>query len=107
MPGAALEGWRGGPGLLSRAADQDSRRGRDSMASVPTTRAASGRLPMVTDGFLWGDAEVTYPDWNGTAQLDERMTGVHLNDLVGLDSGEWMIIGLDIGGESTITSYGS
>ena len=52
----------------------------------------------VTDGFIWRAAEVTYPDWDGTAQLDERMTGAQLNELVGLDSDEWMIIGLDIGG---------
>jgi hypothetical protein len=26
------------------------------------------------DGELWGDARVTFPDWKGTAQLDERKT---------------------------------
>lgn len=50
------------------------------------------------EGSLWTDAEVTYPDWNGTAQLDEKVTDPQLSELVGLDSGEWMIIGLDIGG---------
>ncbi|WP_138758740.1 hypothetical protein [Modestobacter altitudinis] len=50
------------------------------------------------DGFLWGEAEVTYPDWVGTAQLDKRMTGPSLNDLVGLNHDDWFIIGLDIGG---------
>jgi hypothetical protein len=54
---------------------------------------------MMQDGFLWGDAEVTYPDWKGTAQLDQRMTGDRsLNEIVGLDRDKWFIIGLDIGG---------
>jgi hypothetical protein len=50
----------------------------------------------VTDGFIWAAAEVTYRDWDGTAHIDERMTGAQLNELVGLDSDEWMIVGLDI-----------
>lgn len=56
------------------------------------TRAAScnskGRL---IDGTLWRDAEVTYPDWNGTAQLDQRMTPASLEQVVGLDRDEWHI----------------
>jgi hypothetical protein len=49
--------------------------------------------------YVWGEAEVTYPDWKGTAQLDERMTGqTSLYDLVGLNHDEWLIIGLDLGG---------
>lgn len=47
---------------------------------------------------IWGDAEVMYPDWQGTLQLDERMTGTQLPELVGLDSDKWIIVGLDIGG---------
>ncbi|GIG34742.1 hypothetical protein [Cellulomonas pakistanensis] len=48
--------------------------------------------------YIWGDASVTYDDWHGTAQLDERMTGRLLNKLVGLDAEDWWIVGLDIGG---------
>lgn len=58
----------------------------------------------MSDGFLWRDAEVTYPDWNGTAQLDERQTATEVGGYltpeqrVGLDPDEWTIVGLDIGG---------
>lgn len=48
--------------------------------------------------FIWRDAEVTYPDWNGTAQLDERRNKPIIEDLVGLDRNEWMIVGIHIGG---------
>ncbi|KJL35474.1 hypothetical protein [Microbacterium azadirachtae] len=47
---------------------------------------------------IWRDAEVTYPDWNGTAQLDQRMTAPGIETLIGLDPDEWFVIGLDIGG---------
>lgn len=47
---------------------------------------------------IWGDASVTYPDWNGTVQLDQRMTAPGLEDLVGLDDAKWMIIGFEISG---------
>lgn len=49
--------------------------------------------------YLWRDAEVTYPDWSGTAQLDQRITGPNaiLERLVGLDPEEWLILGFDIG----------
>ena len=50
------------------------------------------------DGFIWGDAQVTYPGWQGTAQLDERMTGRSLYKVIGLDRDKWFVIGLDIGG---------
>ena len=26
--------------------------------------------------YEWGHAAVTYPDWVGTAQLDQKLTGV-------------------------------
>jgi hypothetical protein len=52
----------------------------------------------MTDGFLWRDARVTYPDWSGTAQLDQRMTSAGLEEVVGLDPDEWFAIGIDIGG---------
>lgn len=51
--------------------------------------------------FIWRDAEVTYPDWNGTAQLDQRRTGDLFEDIIGLDPDEWMIVGIDIGGGET------
>ncbi|MCV7225855.1 hypothetical protein [Mycolicibacterium komossense] len=50
--------------------------------------------------YEWGHAQVSYPDWRGTAQLDKRM-GASVYDLTGIDQEEWMIIGLDFGaGES-------
>lgn len=50
------------------------------------------------DGFIWHPAEVTHPDWTGAAQLDQRLTGAGVEEVVGLDRDEWMAIGLDIGG---------
>ncbi|MGO0578252.1 hypothetical protein [Ornithinimicrobium panacihumi] len=52
----------------------------------------------MADGFIWGDASVTYPDWVGTAQLDERKTAAQVEEVVGLDHKEWLVIGLDLGG---------
>src|SRR4051794_32680411 len=51
----------------------------------------------MVDGFIWGPAEVTYPDFSGNAQLDMRMTGKSINEVVGLRD-DWLIIGLDLGG---------
>lgn len=53
---------------------------------------------MGEDGYLWGDASVSYPDWQGTAQLDQRMTSAGLEELVGLAPDEWTVVGIDIGG---------
>lgn len=56
------------------------------------------------DGYIWGDAEVTYPDWRGTAQLDQRITSrvpgedPGVEALVGLDHEKWWVVGIDIGG---------
>lgn len=47
---------------------------------------------------IWRDAEVTFPDWSGTAQLDQRKTAAGIEELVGLDRDDWMVIGLDFGG---------
>lgn len=47
---------------------------------------------------IWGPASVTYPDWNGTAQLDQRRTTAGIEEQVGLDPERWMVVGLDIGG---------
>ena len=55
----------------------------------------------MTDGHLWGEASVTYPDMKGSAQLDVSMTRARIEQLVGLDDNEWFVIGLDIGGGDT------
>jgi hypothetical protein len=54
---------------------------------------------MHVDEYQWGYAEVGFPDWKGTAQLDEKMTGTEsIYDYTGVDEDEFMIIGLDFGG---------
>jgi hypothetical protein len=58
----------------------------------------------MNDEMIWTEARVTYPDWSGTAQLDQRMTGPDalLEKVVGLDPMKWQVIGLAFGGgEST------
>jgi hypothetical protein len=52
------------------------------------------------DGEIWGEASVTYPDWKGTAQLDERMTvpWEGLARTVGLNHVQWQVVGFSIGG---------
>ena len=52
------------------------------------------------DGELWGDARVTFSDWKGTAQLDERKTvpWQGLAGTVGLDADKWQVVGFSIGG---------
>lgn len=54
----------------------------------------------VDNGEVWGDAHVTYPDWKGTAQLDERRTTPWpgLARTAGLDEEQWQVLGFDIGG---------
>ena len=54
------------------------------------------------DEYEWGDASVSFPDWIGTAQLDQKMTGtVGVYELTGIDRDEWLIVGLEFaGGES-------
>lgn len=57
---------------------------------------------VAVDEYEWGHAKVTYPDWVGTAQLDQKLTGpVDIYDLTGVDRDEWLIIGLDFGGGET------
>lgn len=51
------------------------------------------------DEYEWGDASVSFPDWIGTAQLDQKMTGpVGVYELTGINPDEWLIVGLDFGG---------
>jgi hypothetical protein len=56
------------------------------------------RVEPMTDGYLWNEASVTYPDMKGTAELDISMAQRPIAHLVGLDEDEWSVIGLDIGG---------
>lgn len=50
------------------------------------------------DPYEWGNARVTYPDWKGTFQIDERLTGTDsIYSLTGVDADEWLIVGLDWG----------
>lgn len=56
---------------------------------------------MDSDGFIWRDAEVTYPDWKGTAQLDQRITAPGIAEVVGLDPKRWFVVGFDMGGGET------
>lgn len=55
--------------------------------------------PRKEDTWIWGAAEVTYPDWQGNAQLDEKMTGdVDLYTFADIDREKWFVVGLDFGG---------
>lgn len=47
---------------------------------------------------VWRDAEVTYADYVGTAQLDQKMTGESGLKVAGIDEEKWLVIGIDIGG---------
>ena len=61
------------------------------------------------DGELWGDASVTFPDWKGTAQVDERRTvpWEGLTRTVGLDADEWQVVGFSIRAASAVSTCGS
>jgi hypothetical protein len=48
--------------------------------------------------FIWGDASVAYPDWVGTAQLDQRATTWTIEQILGDQLDGWFVIGIDIGG---------
>jgi hypothetical protein len=48
--------------------------------------------------YEWGQASVTYPDWSGTAQLDQRITAAGIEVAVGLDPERWTVVDIDIGG---------
>lgn len=53
---------------------------------------------MADDGYVWGEASVSYPDWQGTMQVDERKTiPWDLYDYTKIDADNWTIIGLDWG----------
>ncbi|WP_152364936.1 hypothetical protein [Microlunatus speluncae] len=58
-------------------------------------------------GVEWGDATVSYPDWKGTFQIDEKMTGpTSIYDLTTINRDEWMIIGFDWGGGELLDHKG-
>lgn len=48
--------------------------------------------------FVWREAEVTYPDFKGTAELDQKLTGTNGFTLAGIDQEKWLVVGIDIGG---------
>lgn len=48
--------------------------------------------------YVWREAEVTYPDFKGTAQLDRKITGTSGFTVAGIDEDKWLVVGLDIGG---------
>jgi hypothetical protein len=51
------------------------------------------------DEYEWGHAAVSFPDWKGTAQLDQRLTGENsIYDVTGVDDKEFQIIGFHFGG---------
>lgn len=54
--------------------------------------------------YEWGPAKVTYPDWQGTFQIDEKLTGYDsIYTLTGIDPNLWWIVGFDWGaGESGV-----
>lgn len=50
------------------------------------------------DPCTWGNASVMYPDWKGTIQIDEKLTGEHsIYDLTNIDREKWRIVGLEWG----------
>lgn len=48
--------------------------------------------------YVWREAEVSYPDFKGTAQLDKKITGTNGFTVAGIDPDKWLVVGLDIGG---------
>ncbi|SEF11476.1 hypothetical protein SAMN04489740_4107 [Arthrobacter alpinus] len=53
---------------------------------------------IVLEPYIWHEAEVTFPDYAGTAQLDHKMTGESAFAAAGIDEDKWLVVGLDIGG---------
>lgn len=57
--------------------------------------------------YEWGDARVSYPDWKGTFQVDQKLTGdVSIYTITKIDRDEWTIIGLDWGGGEQVDGLG-
>lgn len=48
--------------------------------------------------YVWREAAVSFPDFKGTAQLDEKKTGRSGFAMAGIDPEKWLVVGLDIGG---------
>lgn len=44
------------------------------------------------------DAVPVYPRWTGTAQFDQRVDDSSNEELVGIDTDQWMIVSTEIGG---------
>jgi hypothetical protein len=83
-----------------------SKRPDPGNVSVPSVRVVNvnneRRSAMIDDEYTWGHAEVSYPDWHGTAQLDHKLTGQEdIYDWTGIDREEFVIIGLDFGAGET------
>jgi len=51
----------------------------------------------MNDTSAWRSAQVSFPDWTGTAQLHQRRSA-DLAELAGLDREKWLIVGFEIGG---------
>jgi hypothetical protein len=51
----------------------------------------------MNDASLWRSAEVSSPDWTGTAQLRQRRSA-DVVELAGLDREKWLIVGFEISG---------
>lgn len=80
----------------------------ENLADFLRTRRVGGalggfdaRIAIMTD-YEWGPAEVTYPDWQGTFQIDEKLTGQEsIYTWTGIDQDEWWIVGFDWGAGET------
>lgn len=56
---------------------------------------------MGTD-YEWSGASVSFPDWKGTFQIDQRLTRPYdLYKSAGVDPAQWTIIGFDWGAGET------
>lgn len=55
-------------------------------------------LERILDPYIRREAEVNFPDFVGTAQLDHRFTGDSAFTLAEIDEEKWLVVGFDIGG---------
>lgn len=73
-------------------------RGLNRPSRAAPVRECDSEEEVRVDPYEWADASVTYPDWVGTAQLDQRATAPGVAAAVGLDPERWLVVGIDIGG---------